>query len=118
MRTHYERQRRRAPRREHFEPSAARDRLQDDRDAYGEFPGQIGDDYDDAERRFGNHRRAGVSHHRVPQRDRWEQPDYRPARRKRAPTPRGKTPRTAFVVRVRAATPAPTSAFARKSASS
>jgi hypothetical protein len=75
MRTHYEPQRRPPQRREHFEPSAARDRYQDDRDAYGEFPGQIGDDYDDAERRFGNDRRPGVPYERAPSRERWKPSD-------------------------------------------
>ena len=32
--------------------SASRERHQDDRDAYGEYPGQYGGEYDDAERRF------------------------------------------------------------------
>jgi BON domain len=76
MRTRYEPPRRR-PRREHFEPSAAQDREQDDRDAYGEYPGQSGDDYDDAERRFGVQRRRGAPpYQRVPTRDRWEQSDF------------------------------------------
>lgn len=77
MRTHYDPARPREPertaQRQHYEPSAARDRDQDDRDGYGEFPGQIGDDYDDAERRFGNHRNDAGAQRRAPERDRRQQ---------------------------------------------